>query len=194
MSEIRNINEKALFYMCYQTKRYYKTFAVLGAVLSILVLFRGTPDYTLIFTPLVGYLFAFLDNELNFYLLIRRPNIYAKRLEWQELVRTRLGGNFLILPPKKIKLFSKEGLKLYSEHIKSFFIYESYKWLIIFFLILPAFISTKAEAKMFNWGLNIFFWAIFYLILWNKKYFWKAAKAFGIAEELSKEIRNFPKI
>jgi len=120
---IKDNNEKALFYAdYYKTGNSYGIFAAFGGVMAFLVLFIELPDYTLIFTPIIGYFFAYFSINLNLYLLTRRPDVYAQRFEWQESLRFSticFWGEPYAVAPKKINLLSKEGLKLYWVFSKS---------------------------------------------------------------------------
>lgn len=181
---------KALVYIRYQTPRYYSSFVILGGVILFGSLFNRLPDYASVVSPLIGFIAAYADNFLTCYFLAQKPRIYAGRQERQERLRTSAGYPPLLCAPAKIKLLSREGLKLYFTQVKPFSGYEGYKVAFpVLFLILTHALS-RGQRAVFSWGLDILCWAICYLYLWNKKFFWEAADILNISRDDAAKIKK----
>ena len=172
----------------------YVQVSLFGIVFALLTLFAGKPDYGAAITPFVSFFFGYLDVYLSFYFITQRTGAYLKAFERLTLIWPYRNILLFSLFKRKVKLFSEERKRLFFLRIRTFILYESYKIALPLIFLITAFLTSKrAEAMMFNWGLSIFFWELFYLLLWKKKYLLKTAEALGIKKVRLNEITNYLK-
>lgn len=195
MSNVLNLNEneKAIFYVHFWIDRSYGPVTFIGALLAMVFLFKGMSNLLSLLTPIIGYLLSYIDVNLTMYFLIRKPDAYAQAFRQVAMTWPYKGIEPFASYSTELKWFSQIRLKETLQSLKSYFLYESYKLVIVGLAGILALSTSgrKAEVFMFNLGLYLLFWGLFYLILWNKKYYWKAAAKLGLTEERSKEIKEF---
>jgi hypothetical protein len=189
-----SLNERALFYVDSILKRYYAQFMMLGIVIGTLSLLGGSIRYSVFASPIIGLFFAYLDNLLMVYFVSRKPDAYAERLEWVIASRHSMGLSTGFQSSEEMKAFSRPWLQRYRKNIMLVFRYESYKFFLIILVAIPALVSSfNAESGMMAWGLSLFFWAGFYVLLWNKKYLGRAAASLRVSSGKVAELKRLKK-
>lgn len=191
--------EKALFYLNLNTYIFYgycglSAFLVVGILGFVMIILERHFSFKHLLSLLcivAGFIIAFIDVNIRVLIAAKKPKIYERAYEWEKTAYPLRFGD-KSLKHDRIKFFSLKGIRLGMENSFTMIIYESYKWIFLFLLFMFALsISIPKGGALFNVGLAMVSWGRSYLILWQKKYFWRAAKTLGVTEERGKEIKEF---